>query len=338
VRSIGTTGVAIVGEDAPDRCVQLTSQGGTVFLSRELPLESVRGCRLTVNCLVETKDVQRGPQLSSTAKVHLAVQTRGGIAHHSARLVGSAPWSGQTITADVPADATRAVLNLALEACSGRASFKQLIVANDRRAVRPLSLASTANAGHEQLGLDAFPKGTLRWSDEAIPFEIMDAASHGGRDCLRLKGTDHPDWPESTSSPIPVGTAASAIYILHAAPGGREKSESPCMFWTAQFADDTDVGFGVREGQQIGPVGRTEDLENWHVAFDRPGKEGGRVTFGVTKWTIHADSPIASISCEAYHGAAPVILAVTVVEEPPKPPADPIEYDEMGNPVEGNYE
>ena len=187
-------------------------------------------------------------------------------------------------------------------------------------------------ADHQQLGLEAFPEGTVVFDE--IPFDVIDAARMGGIDCLRLRGVDHPDWPARTTSPIQVRTGATAIHILHATLGGQEKRDSPSVIWTAQFAGEHTSNLSVFEGRQIGAVGQTEDLENWRVAWRKELESGQWVTFGVTKWTIYHDTPVDSLSCRAYRGASPVILAVTVVEQPPEPQSEPAEFDEMGNPLE----
>jgi hypothetical protein len=258
--------------------------------------------------------VIRGPQFSSTAKVHLAVRTPQGMQHHHARLVGTTEWHREGFSADIPADAQQVLLNLGLEACRGSAQFGRLLVQNDRRGVYPLRLAGEANADHAQLGLDVFPQGTITW--QGIPFQILDPAAADGADCLRLRSVDHPDWPARTASPIPVQVPATAIYILHGALHGQPHNESPCAIWTAQFADGQEMSMSIFEGRDIGPIGSADDLENWHVAWRKPEEgEGQGVSFGVTKWTLHCDSPVLGISCHAYQGAAPVVLAVTVVEE-----------------------
>ena len=334
VRAVGATGAAIVEKSGTARCVEVTSQRGTVFLTRQLPLEAVRGGRVTVNCLVKAEDVVRGPQASSTAKLHLAVQTPRGIEHHNARFTETSDWHREGFTADVPADARRVVLNLGLEACSGRVQFDRLVVRNDQRGVHPLDLSSAVNAGHGQLGLGAFPDGTVEWN--GIPFQIMNAAEHNGDDCLRLRGVEHADWPENTASPIRVHTGATAIYLLHGALGGREKSETPCAIWSAHFAGSPSYGLSVFEGREIGAIGQAEDLENWQVAWRGSDPSGNPLTFGVTKWSVYSDSPILFLTCQAYRGGSPVVLAVTVVEEPPAPQPEPQEFDEMGDPWDIN--
>lgn len=332
VRSVGAASAEVVDKSGGEKCVTMASRRGTIFLSRELPLEAVLKRRITVSCLVRTEDVARGAQLSSTAKVHLAVETSDGIRHHSAQLTGSKDWHHEGFTADVPDDARRVVLNLGLEACSGRVFFDRLIVRNDARGVHPLDISRAANASHAQLGLTAFPKGTVEW--EGIPFEIMDPARHHGADCFRLKGIGHEDWPDRIGAPIPVGSGASAIYILHGALDGRESSDTPCAMWSAWFVGGQSSGLSLFEGREIGAIGQTEDADSWSVAWREKNDEGRWVTFGVTKWPMYVNTPIVELTCRAYRGASPVVLAVTVVEEPPEPEPEPGDFDEMGNAYE----
>jgi len=324
MRSLGATQVATVGKTEKSRCVGLTARRGTVFLTRELPLGLLKGSQVTVSCSVKGEGVVRGPQLCSTAKVHLAVQTPSGTQHHSARFLGTSDWHQEGFTADVPGDAQRVRLNVGLESCSGKALFSRLIVRNDQRGVHCIDLASAANAEHGQLGISALPPHKLEW--EGVPFELLDAAEGGGVDCMRLRGSNHPDWPARTAAPIWVNTGASSIYIFHAALDGKATRETPCAIWTATFAGGHTASLSVFEGRQIGAVGQTEDCENWQVAWRAKGDQP--VTFGVTKWTVYSETPIQYLSCRAYRGAAPVVLAITVVEEPPPKESDEAQEDD----------
>ncbi len=327
VRSVGAASASVVDESEKIRCVEVNSSRGTILLSRELPLEMVRGCRVTVSCSVKSENVVIGPQASSTGKVHLAVQTPRGIRHFNDRFDGTADWQQKGFAADVPEDAVCVRLNLGLEACFGRATFDRLIVKNDRRGVHPLNLVGSANAEHGQLGIGAFPEGKVEFGD--VSFNVVDAQKHGGVDCIRLRGVGHDDWPARVA-PIPVGTCATAIYILHAALDGRPTCDSPTAIWQARCVGGDPPPLSVFEGQTIGPLGSKGDLENWSVAWEGEDASGKAVTFGVTKWTIYTDMPVESIFCEAYQGAPPVILAATAVEEPPVPEPEPGEFDDPG--------
>lgn len=332
LRTVGAASAGVRAEDGDGPSAWLSAERGTVFLSRELPLDEVRGSRVTVRLLAKHDNIVAGPQAASCGKVHLAVRSPNGTAHHSLRFTGASDWRWEGLTANIPPDADRVLLNLGLEACSGHVGFKQLTITNDRAKVHQLDLADVMNADHEQLGLEAFPDGPIVFNE--IPFDVIDAAQNAGVNCLRLRGVDHPDWPARTTSPIPVGSGATAVYILHAALDGEPRRDSPSVIWEARFAGNHTSSLSVFEGRQIGAVGQTEDLENWKVAWRKQLESGRWMTFGVTEWTIYHDTPIESLTCRAYRGASPVILAVTVAEKPPEPqPAAP-EFDEMGNPLE----
>lgn len=328
VRSYGPADTAIVPKGDSGRCVRVSTQQGTAFLSREMPLEEVRGSRFEVGCLVQCHDLVPGIQLTSTAKIHLAVKTPAGVRQHSVTFSDSDSWQFQGLTADIPESAERVVLNLGLEACSGTVQFDQLVVHTDRRAAVPLDLSDAANAGHEQLGIGAFPKGEVIWND--IPFTILDATRNEGADCIRLKGVDHEDWPERVTPPIPVGRAASAIYILHATLIERENAETPCAMWSAWFSGGHNSSLSVFEGRDIGPLGAKQDLDNWQIAWQGKDASDSTIAFGVTKWSVYMSAPVVNLTARSYRGAAPVILAITVVEEPPEPEPEMDDYEGGG--------
>jgi len=317
IRSHGTTNAAIVAKGDSGQCVQVSSQNSTVFLTRDLRLDDVRGASLEIGCLVRTMGLVPGIQVTSTAKIHLAIQTPEGVRQHSVQFTDSDSWQFQGFTADVPDSAERVVLNLGLEACSGTVQFDQLVARNDRPATVPLDLSAAANAGHEQLGITAFPEGEVIWND--IPFKILDAVGNEGADCIRLKGVDHEDWPERITPPIPVSRAASKVYVLHATLVEQETAETPCAMWCAWFSGGHNVSLSVFEGREIGAIGATEDLENWHIAWRGKGDSNTNIVFGVTEWPIYMSAPVVNLTARSYRGSSPVILAITVVEEPPKP-------------------
>ena len=320
VRTVGEAKAGLVGRPGLKRCLQVQTHPGTAFVTRELPIDAVKGRRVTVRCSARTKDVLVGPQACSTAKVHMAVQTPTGVLHHSARMLGSSGWHREGFTADVPKDAVRVRLNLGLEACSGQACFDTLIVRTEQRAVHRLDLRETVNASHGQIGLDAIPKGAIQYQN--VPFDVIDGAARNAPDCLRLRGEGHADWPSVTSTPIRVNTAATALYILQAALDGKPMRETPCAIWTATFADGHPLSLSLFEGREIGAIGQAKDGENWRVAWRQKDKAGRLITFGVTKWTMYSETPILSLTCRSYRGASPVVLAITAVEEPPPPPAE----------------
>ena len=317
VRSFGSAQTAIVAKGDSGKCTQVSTRQGTAFLTRDIPLDEVRGSRLEVGCLVRCEELVPGIQLTSTAKIHLAVKTPDGVRQHSARFSDSESWQFQGFTADIPQSAERVVLNLGLEACSGTVQFDQLVVRTDQRTVIPLDLSAAANASHKQLGIDVFPKGDVLWNE--IPFTILDGTRNDGADCIRLKGVDHEDWPERITPPIPVGRAASTIYFLHATLIQRETVETPCAMWSVWFSGGHNSSLSVFEGRDIGSVRTEDNLENWQIAWQGKDASDTEIAFGVTKWSVYMSAPVIHLTARSYRGAAPVILAITLVEQPPEP-------------------
>ena len=119
IRCHGSANAAVVPKGDTGQCVRASARNATLFLSRELPLQEVRGARVEIGCLVRCEGLVPGVQVTSTAKIHLAVQTPEDVQQHSARFTESSPWQFQGFAADVPESAQRVVLNLGLEACSG---------------------------------------------------------------------------------------------------------------------------------------------------------------------------------------------------------------------------
>lgn len=320
VRSVGVAQAEVVQDAKGRRAVRLAARRGSLYLTRVLDLEQARGCQLTVKCSARWEGIVPGPQTVHTAKIHLAVATPAGVLHFSARFADTAAWHQEGFRADVPKDAQQVRLNLGLDTCTGTVLFDELTVRNDRRGVRPLDLAHACNAAHGQLGLDAFPKGTVTWGD--VRFQLPSRGQADGPDCIRLRGEGHGDWPGSVAAPIPVNSMVTAVCFLHATVGKGAARPTPCAIWTATFASGRKSHFSVFEGRQIGSVGQTTDCENWTVAWRGRGPSGRTIALGATKWLVYGDSPLVSLSCRAYDGAPPVIAAVTIVEEPPAAPID----------------
>ncbi|MFZ5833171.1 MAG: hypothetical protein ACOY3P_24045 [Planctomycetota bacterium] len=321
VRTLGPAQVRVAADASPRPNVEIRSEGGTALLRRELPIEKAAGEKLTLDCFVETEGVTVGPQASSTAKLHLAAVTPHGVRHFSTRLTGSTPWSPGGLVAEIPPDATRVVLNVGLEACTGRMAVARLSVRNERREEFSLAMNAALNAEHRQLGLASFPTEPFDWN--GIPFQPCPANVPAG-DCIRLRGAGHEDWPPA-AHPIPVGRRVSAIYLLHGvlSVAGQDIDEgTPCAVWTATTISGMRVNFSLFEGRDVGRIGQTGDIENWKVAWRSAAGEEETVTLGVTRWPLYFEEPIASIACESYDGRPVVVAAISAVEDPPPPPSD----------------
>ena len=324
-------------------------EGRHCLLSRRLPLEATRGAKLSVRCQVKLDGVRRGPQTTSLAKVLVAVATPDGPVHFAARAQGTSDWHQESLIAEVPENATKVLLSLGLENAFGTAAFDALVVESDRRGVVPLDLSRSVNRGLSDDTADdgkggftddgpndlrELKPGTIEWS--GIPFRVLDPAKNGGRGCLLLKGEARPAFPSSPATPIPVGVSASKIYLLHAAAWGKESRETPCMIYDLKYWDGRVAHLSVFEGREIGALNSDKDLSNWKVAWRGKNGVGETVALGVTEWTVYDTTPIESLTVRAYQGAVPVIVAATVVQEPPPEPSGD-EYGEGEGESEDYY-
>ncbi len=99
--------------------------GGSVRMP--LPIEKMRGARLTCRAMVKADGVSQPPQPWNGIKFMLHVTSPGGAAWlQQNNLFGTFDWKRVEFKAAIPADATAAELILGLEAVNGRAQFDDI--------------------------------------------------------------------------------------------------------------------------------------------------------------------------------------------------------------------
>lgn len=331
IRTVGAASARLHKKGLHGTGLRVEGMGGMAFCTRELPLQDVRGSRLTVRCMTKVQSVEAGPQACSTPKVHLAVATPRGVLHFSSRLTEPSGWRERSFNADVPKDASKVRLNVGIENAFGSVVYDSLVVESDRKGTVCLDLREVANARFsEAVGASPglrLPTGRVVFDD--VPFEIIDPAATGGRDCVALRGVSRIDLPETTPRPVRVGSAATAVYLLHAAVGGAPMRETPCVIWSVRFWDGHESSFSVFEGREIGAVGSSKHLENWRVVWRGKSNDGKPVVLGMTKWRIYsAQTPVESIVPNVYVGGSPTIVAITVVNDPVRPVSEDAAGDE----------
>ncbi len=307
--TIGPAAVRLRQDDTRGGVLNVVAAGGAAFCSRELLLSAVRDSQLTIRCMTAVDSVVPGLQVWSVPKIHLAVALPDGVTHVAARLDKAGGWREASLVADVPASATRVLLNVGVENALADVAFDNLLVLNDRRDVHSIDLAAHMNVGIEWAGPDTV-------SHEDVAFRLPRAIA--ARDCLGLRGVGHESLPKQLASPIPVGVVANSVYFLHGTLGGEGSRETPCVIWTARFWDGQETSFSVFEGRDIGSAYSGRDASNWRVVWRGRTRDGKSLSFGVTRWRLFtADVPLASLTARAYAGAPPVVLAISVVADAP---------------------
>lgn len=324
--TFGDAALEVASEGQRGPCLKATAQSGSALLAYSLPMDAIRGATVLVRCAVKLENVHPGAQPYSTAKIHLAVRDGGRVRHFATRFDGTADWREQALVAQIPASAEDALLKLGLEFANGTALFDSLVVETDQPAMRRVDLAPVANecltdtAAGDRTGfiddghndLRNLPTGLVYLKD--IPFDIAPPDRRGGRACIVLRGEKRPDLPETVEVPIPGGVVAEKIHLLCAAAWGETSRPTPCMICDAHFWDGRVAHYSVFEGRQIGPLNAPQDLPEWRVAWRGINGVGQPIGLGVTEWTIYDRTPILKLSLQAYQGAVPVVVGITITE------------------------
>jgi hypothetical protein len=126
---------------------------GSVSVRLPLPIEKMRGARLTSRAIIKAVGVTRPPQPWNGIKFMLHVTTPGeALWLQQNSVFGSFDWKPVQFKATIPADATAAELVLGLEAVSGRAQFDdiQITVARGPRARPVAPPAGPVFTGHDE--------------------------------------------------------------------------------------------------------------------------------------------------------------------------------------------
>jgi endoglucanase len=164
-----------------------TDSPGPTSVSIRLPIEQMRGARLTCRAMVRAGAVTPPPQPWNGIKFMLHVTTPdGALWPQQNRLFGTFDWKPVQFKATIPEEATAAELVLGLEAVTGRAQFDDIkIVVSHGPRVRPAAQpAGPAFTGHTEARLrgamispDITP-GSLRvlgqeWNANLIRWQLI---------------------------------------------------------------------------------------------------------------------------------------------------------------------
>ena len=118
-----------------------------------VPIEKMRGGRLTCRAMVKADGVSQPPQPWNGIKFMLHVTAPGGeIWQQQNNVFGTFDWKRVEFKAAIPADTTAAELILGLEAVNGRAQFDDITitVARGPRVRRVTPFTSPVFTGHEE--------------------------------------------------------------------------------------------------------------------------------------------------------------------------------------------
>ncbi len=319
----GKGSVELVDGGVRGKCLKVTSQDEAfVYYSTDLPLERVRGRRLIIRAQVKLDGVVQGPEVYSTAKLHVGITVGKTTQHRAQRFVGTRGWHHQVLIAEVPEDARRVVLDLGIQNGTGTAWFDSLVVDDGVKEHVPISIRPAANAStfdelaeEPAFDLRGMPVADVRLA--GVDFTLMQGEENFGRTCIALRGAKRPDLPARIETVIPVGRKASRLFFLHAAVGADAGRREPCLVYTLHYADGKPLDVPMRQGIELGALENPKSLPNWKVAWTVQQK-GRTVGLGVTTWR----NPRPNVAIQWIRlsapgkGAVPVVLAISL--DPPR--------------------
>ena len=148
------SGVAVLepGYASPQAvALETRAKASGAVISRPLPVEALRGCRIRGSVMVRAEQVSPKPNPWNGIKFMLIAESSAGKSYPQATLeTGTFNWQRAGFTARVPADATNLTLVLGLEQVTGKVWFDdlRLTVAKAPLMVQPEPVAGPVFKGH----------------------------------------------------------------------------------------------------------------------------------------------------------------------------------------------
>ncbi|MCX6929293.1 MAG: cellulase family glycosylhydrolase [Verrucomicrobia bacterium] len=131
--------------------LQTSNQASGAIISRQLPVEAMRGCRIRGTAMVRAENVSPKPNPWNGIKFMLIIQNSAGKSYPQAPLeTGTFDWRRTGFTAYIPPDTTNVTLVLGLEQVAGKVWFDEVkfTVVKPRVSTQPRTAATTMFKGH----------------------------------------------------------------------------------------------------------------------------------------------------------------------------------------------
>ncbi|MBM3497992.1 MAG: hypothetical protein FJX74_04900 [Armatimonadetes bacterium] len=321
----GNGTIEIVPGGVEGNCLKMTAAGGTTYLSTPLDPEEYAGTTIEVVGMVKLENVQMGQEVWATAKFHIgAVLPDQTVVNFADRWVGTADWAAKKLTADIPENAQRIVLDLGLQNAIGTAYYDNLVVRDTSGTGRPISLLPICNLGrsdgvandgrgsfldlgmHDLFGL---PEGSLE--GPGITFTIPPDGVNKGRTCVVLRGEQRPNLPAETE-PLPLNVKAASLHFLLAAAWADTAAQEPCLTCELEYADGQKVGVEMRAGVDIGNFDDPREFANYRLVWQERNGAGKEVGVGAATWqNPRPEVAIKSLRIVSAGKGVPIVLAVS---------------------------
>ncbi len=318
--------IEIVEGGVDGKCLKVTSQGATVYLTTDFDPQLHAGTTVEVTGMVKLDNVIVGPRDYSTAKFHIGEtppKPRPAI-NHAERWLGTSDWAQKKLTATLDEDSARIWLDLGIQGGTGTVYFDNLVVKDTFGKGRPVSLKSAANTGRSDgiagdgkgsfldLGVNDLyhlPQGNLE--TDSVTFYVPKHGDNGGQTCVILKGEQRPDFPEKTE-PIPVGKRVGSLGLLHASAFATDGDA--CLTYTITYGDGESETLDIVAGTNISNFDQPRDLEASLLVWHGTNGAGAAVGAGMVEWkNPRPDVAIESITITSAGNGVPIVLAITHV-------------------------
>lgn len=313
----GKGAVELADGGVTGKCLKVTSaERALAYYSIELDAKQVRGKRLVIRAQVKLDNVAVGPEMYSTAKLHVGIRAGKRADNRAQRFVGTRDWHPQVLIAPIPDDAERVTLDLGIQNGTGTAWFDDLVVDDGVKDHTAVSIKPAANANYRTAPVDlgGIPVADVKLA--GVDFDVMDGEENFGRTCIALRGAAHPDLPARIETVCPVDAKASRLLFLLAAVGVDPRRKAISLVCDVRYADGRSATIEMREGVDIGDITAPKDLPNWKVGWTA--REGGKTLgLGVAAWT----NPRPGVAIKWLRmrtpgdGAAAIVVAISLDPE-----------------------
>lgn len=229
---------------------------GSVMVQTPLSLDQLRGTRVRVEAMIKAEGVAKPPQAWNGVKCMLhTVAPSGSQWQQRNSVYGTFDWKPVSFIAEVPPDATKAVLMLGLEQTTGKAWFDdiKLTVIGRRRSTPETAPTGEVYKGHKVprlRGAMVSPRVTAedlrvlggQWKANHIRYQLTwGGFPRSPADKGDLAAYDA--WLESMLAhldellPVCRELGIAVLIDLHTPPGGRNDANECRMFHEKRFQD-----------------------------------------------------------------------------------------------------
>ncbi len=323
----GTIDIAPGGVEG--NCLKISATGGTSYLTTQLDPAEYAGTTIEVVGMVKLENVEMGEQTFATAKFHIgAVLPDKTVVNFAERWVGTADWAEKKLTADIPDDAQRIVLDLGLQNCAGTAYYDNLVVRDTFGTGRPISLLPICNLGRSDgvandgrgsfldLGMNdlfGLPEGNL--DAPGVTFTIPPDGVNKGQTCVILKGEQRPSLPAQTE-PLPVNVKAASLHFLQTAAWADVDAQDPCLTYEIEYADGQKTTVEMRAGVHMGNFDDPREFADYKLVWQGKSGAGKQVGVGMATWTNpRSEVTIKSLRIVSAGKGVPIVLAVSYLRK-----------------------